>query len=421
MNKRIFAMLATVVMASMLLAACGGAAGGGGAATTLKIVSSLPMTGASLTQTQTIVNSEQLRLEQAGNKACGGKYNIAYEAWDDASAALGKWDPAVETENGNKAAADKSIMAYLGTFNSGAAKLSIPILNQAGPLVMISPANTYAGLTKGPEHGAEADEPGKYYPSGTRNYARVVTADDVQGDVDAKFMKDQLAVNTVYILDDQELYGKGVADVFEKTAKEIGMTVVGHEGIDTKAADYKALMTKISTSNAGGPPDGIFVGMVVDNGAAQLIKDKVAIMGDNTKVKYMGPDGIQTQAFIDGAGADVAEGAYASVAGLAPDKWTGTAKKFLTDYEAKYGKLTEPYAIYGYEAMNVALKAIEDVCAAGGNPTDRAAVTKAVFAIKDFDGVLGKWSFDENGDTTLSSMTIYQVKGGAYAPVTTVQ
>jgi len=415
MNKRIFASLAIIMIASMLLTACGATAAGGG--TTLKIVSSLPMTGASLTQTQTIVNSEQLRLEQAGNKACGGKYTLAYEAWDDASAALGKWDPAVETENGNKASADKSIIAYLGTFNSGAAKLSIPNLDQAGSLVMISPANTYSGLTK--TIGAEAGEPDKYYPTKVRNYSRVVTADDVQGAVDAKFMKEQLGATTVYILDDQELYGKGVADVFDKTAQEIGMTVVGHEGIDPKAADYKALMTKISTSNAGGPPDAIFVGMVVDNNASQLLKDKVAIMGDNETVKYMGPDGVQTQAFIDGAGADVAEGAYGSVAGLAPADYTAAGQKFLTDYEAKYGKLTEPYAIYGYEAMNVLLKAIEDVCAAGGNPTDRAAINKAVFAIKDFDGVLGKWSFDANGDTTLTDMTIYQVKGGAYSAVGT--
>jgi len=444
--KRLFTVLSLVVLASMLFTACAPQATQAPAATsapatqapaateapagtqapatgggTLKIVSSLPMTGASLTQTQTIVNSEQLRLDQANSQACGGKYKLEYEAWDDASAALGKWDPAVETENGNKAAADKSIIAYLGTFNSGAAKLSIPILDQAGPLVMISPANTYAGLTKDASHGAEADEPGKYYPSGVRNYTRVVTADDVQGAVDAKYMSEKLGVKSVYILDDQELYGKGVADVFEKTAKELGMTVAGHEGIDPKAADYKALMTKISTSNAGGPPDGIFVGMVVDNNASQLLKDKVSIMGDNETVKYMGPDGVQTQAFIDGAGADIAEGAYASVAGLAPENYTEAGKQFLTAYEAKYGKLTEPYAIYGYEAMNVLLKAIEDVCASGGDPTDRAAVTKAVFAVKDFDGVLGKWSFDENGDTTLTSMTIYQVQGGAYKAVDTVQ
>jgi branched-chain amino acid transport system substrate-binding protein len=417
MSKRFLVLISIMVAASMLLASCGG---GGGGAKTLKIVSSLPMTGASLTQTQTIVNAEQLRLDQAKSLACGGKYQLAYEAWDDASAALGKWDPAVETANGNKAAADKSVIAYLGTFNSGAAKLSIPILNQAGPLVMISPANTYPGLTKTVGADIAGGEPGKYYPSGVRNYTRVVTADDVQGKVDATFMSTKLGVKSVYILDDNELYGQGVANVFESTAKSLGMTVAGHEPIDPKAADYKALMTKISTSNNGNPPDGIFVGMVVDNNAAQLLKDKVSIMGDNTKVKYMGPDGIQTQAFIDGAGKDVAEGAYASVAGVAfPDALTDTGKKFVTDYEAKYGKLTEPYSIYGYEDMNVLLAAIESVCTAGGDPTDRATVTKAVFATKDFNGVLGTFSFDANGDTTLTDMTVYQVTSGSFVSVGT--
>lgn len=414
MSKRALVLVSVVVALSMLLAACAPGAAAGGK--TLKIVSSLPMTGSSLTQTQTIVNAEQLRLAQANNQACGGKYKLSYEAWDDASAAQGQWDPAVETENGNKAAADPSIIAYLGTFNSGAAALSIPILNQAG-LVMISPANTYAGLTK-PGKGS-AGEPDKFYPTGVRNYTRVVTADDVQGKVDANFMHDKLGVKTVYILDDQQLYGKGIADVFEATAKSLGMTVLGHEGIDTKAADYKALMQKISTSNNGQPPDGVFVGMVIDSNAAQLLKDKVAIMGDNTKVKFMGPDGIQTQAMIDGAGKDVAEGVYASVGGTPVDQLGPAGQQFLKDYEAKYGKLTEPYAVYGYEAMNVLLKAIEDVCAKGGDPSDRKQVRDAVFAIKDFSGVLGTWSFDQNGDTTLTDMTVYQVVDGAYKAVGT--
>ncbi len=437
MNKRLLALLSVLVLASMMLAACGSPApvateapaaatdAPAAAATdapaaaeaiTLKIVSSLPMTGSSLTQTQTIVNAMQLRLEQANYSACGGKYALEYEAWDDASAALGKWDPAVETENANKAAADTAIVAYLGTFNSGAAKLSIPILNASGPLVMISPANTNPGLTK-----ADKDLPGvtdSYYPTGVRSYARTVPADDIQGRVAANFTK-SLGAKTVYILDDQELYGKGIADVFEATAKEIGLTVLGHEGIDPKAADYKALMTKISTSNAGGPPDAIYVGMVVDNNASQLLKDKVAIMGDNEKVKYLGPDGIQTQAFIDGAGADVAEGAYGSVGGLPLEKLGPNGQQFLKDYEAKFGALTEPYAVYGYETMNAALKAIEDVCAAGGDPTNREAVRAAVFAIKDFDGALGTWSFDANGDTSLTDMTFYQVQNGAYVPVGT--
>ena len=413
MSKRLVVLMSILVAVSMLLAACGA---GGGGAKTLKVVSSLPMTGSSLTQTQTIVNAEQLRLAQANNQACGGKYTISYEAWDDASAAQGQWDPAVETENGNKASADPSIIAYLGTFNSGAAKLSIPILDQAGPLVMISPANTYPGLTK---PGYAQGEPDIYYPAGVRNYVRVVTADDVQGKVDATFMSAQLGVKTVYILDDQQLYGKGVADVFEKTAKDLGITVLGHEGIDTKAADYKALMTKVSTSNNGNPPDAIFVGMVIDSNATQLLKDKVSIMGDNTKVKFMGPDGIQTQAMIDGAGASIAEGIYASVAGLPFDKLNAAGQKFLTDYEAKYGKLTEPYAVYGYETMNVLLAAIESVCTSGGDPTNRKAVRDAVFATKDFNGALGTWSFDANGDTSLTDMSIYQATNGSYVAVGT--
>jgi branched-chain amino acid transport system substrate-binding protein len=411
MNKRLFALLSVLIIASMALTACGGGGGGGA---TLKIVSSLPMTGASLTQTQTIVNAMQLRVDQAGGKACGGKYTIIYEPWDDASAALGKWDPAVETENANKAAADKSIVAYLGTFNSGAAKLSIPILNQAGPLVMISPANTAPGLTHAAAGLTDADEPAKYYPSGVRNYARVAATDDFQGPVGVNLMV-ALGVKTLYILDDQEVYGKGVADSVNQAAVAAGITVIAQEGFDPKAADYKALMTKISTSNNGGVPDAIYLGAIVDNNAAQILKDKVAILGDNEKVKFVGPDGIYTAALIEGAGADVAEGVYATTPGLAFKDIGEAGKKFYADYAAKFGETKEPYAIMGYDDMGAALKAIEDVCAAGGDPTDRAAVNKAVFAIKDFEGALGTWSFDENGDITLPYFLVGQIQGGSYA------
>jgi branched-chain amino acid transport system substrate-binding protein len=411
MNKRLFALLSVLIVASLALTACGGGGGGGA---TLKIVSSLPMTGASLTQTQTIVNAMQLRVDQAGGKACDGKYTIVYEPWDDASAALGKWDPAVETENANKAAADKSIVAYLGTFNSGAAKLSIPILNQAGPLVMISPANTAPGLTHAAEGLTEPDEPDKYYPSGVRNYARVAATDDFQGPVAVNLMV-SLGVKSLYILDDQEVYGKGVADSVNQSAVKAGITVIAQEGFDPKAADYKALMTKISTSNDGGVPDAIFLGAIVDNNSAQILKDKVAILGDNETVKFVGPDGIFTAALIEGAGADVAEGVYATTPGLAFKDIGDAGKKFYADYAAKFGETKEPYAIMGYDSMGAALKAIEDVCAAGGDPTDRAAVNKAVFAIKDFDGGLGTWSFDENGDITLPYFLVGQVKGGSYA------
>lgn len=419
MSKRMFVLFSVLIAASMVLAACGGSGGGGGAATTLKIVSSLPMTGSSLTQTQTIVNAEQLRLAQANNSACGGKYTLAYEAWDDASAAAGQWDGAVETENANKAAADKSVIAYLGTFNSGAAKLSIPILNQAGPLLMFSPANTYPGLTHAAAGVTVPGEPDVYYPTKVRNYARVAATDDLQGPVDVNFML-TLKVKTLYIVNDQQAYGKGVADSVAQAAKAAGITVIANEGYDTKAANYQTLMTKISTSNAGGPPDMVFLGAVVDSNASQVLKDKVSVMGDNTKVKFMGPDGAYTQSMIDGAGASTAEGMYASTPGLARKDLNATGTKFYADYAAKYGPTNEPYAVFGYETMNALLYAIENVCASGGNPSDRATVTKAVFAIKDFDGALGKWSLDANGDISLPYFLIGQAQGGKFVDFATV-
>jgi branched-chain amino acid transport system substrate-binding protein len=258
------------------------------------------------------------------------------------------------------------------------------------------------------------DEPAKYYPSGVRNYARVAATDDFQGPVGVNLMV-SLGVKTLYILDDQEVYGKGVADSVNQAAVAAGITVIAQEGFDPKAADYKALMTKISTSNNGGVPDAIYLGAIVDNNAAQILKDKVAILGDNEKVKFVGPDGIYTAALIEGAGADVAEGVYATTPGLAFKDIGDAGKKFYADYAAKFGETKEPYAIMGYDDMGAALKAIEDVCAAGGDPTDRAAVNKAVFAIKDFEGALGTWSFDENGDITLPYFLVGQIKGGSYA------
>jgi len=172
-------------------------------------------------------------------------------------------------------------------------------------------------------------------------------------------------------------------------------------------------MTKISTSNAGGPPDAIFIGAVVDNNLPQVIKDKVAIMGPNDQVKFLGPDGAYTQATIDGAG-QAADGMYATTPGLSLKDVGPNGKKFIADYEAKFGHLTEPYAILGYDTMAGTLKAIEDVCAAGGDPTNRESVRAAVFALKDFDGALGKWSLNADGDVSLPFYLVGVVHGNSF-------
>jgi len=275
----------------------------------LKIVSSLPMTGNETQVTQVFVNAMRLRLEQANYQACGGRYTIEYESWDDASAALDNWDPEVEAANANKAVNDKKIIAYLGTWNSGAARISIPILNNA-PLVMISPGNTRPSLTK-PGTG-ESDEPYKYYPTGIRNYTRVSMPDDVQGEGAARFIKEYLNATTVFLLDDQTIYSQAVTAAFEETASQIGLTILGHDQIEPTDASYISLMQKINISNNGNPPDVVYASVFIDNNVTQLLKDKVSIMGDNSIVKFVGPDAIQDKILIDVAGANIAQGVYAS-------------------------------------------------------------------------------------------------------------
>jgi len=386
------------------------AGGGGGteaSGNTVKIVSSLPMTGSSLGQAQTIVNAIKQAIEENKNAACDGKLKIAYEPYDDATAAAGKWDPAQVTSNANKAVADKNVVAVIGHFNSGAAKLSIPILNQAN-LVMVSPANTYPGLTK-PGTG-EAKEPDVYYPNKKRNYARVVPADDLQGVAAAKWAK-SLGVKKVYILNDQELYGKGLADIFEATAKKEGLEVLGKEGINPKASDYKALMTKIKALN----PDMIYFGGITQNNAGQLVKDarNVGMSGD--KVKFMGPDGTYEKALIDAAGKD-AEGFYATFGGVPGKELTGEGKTWYEGYKKKYNTEPEAYAAYGYDSAKVVLDAINKVC-----KNDRAAIRDAVMATKDIKGVLGNFSFDENGDTTIKTLSGNVVKNGKWEFVSTLK
>lgn len=373
------------------------AASGGGEGGTIKIVSSLPRTGSSKGQSDTVVNAIKQRLEQDNNAACNGQFKIVYEDMDDATAAAGKWDPTQEANNANKAAADADVMVYIGTFNSGAAKVSIPILNQAG-LVMISPANTYPGLTK-PGKG-EAGEPEKYYPTGKRNYTRVVPADDLQGAAAANWAK-ELGVKSVYILHDTETYGKGLADVFQAKAKENGLEEKGYEGIDKKAQDYKALGTKIKDSN----PDMVYFGGITQNNAGLLVKD---LRAAGFTGKFMGPDGIYEDAFIEAAG-EAAEGVYVTFGGVPPSKLTGKGKEWFDAYNAKFGSQPEGYASYGYESANVALAAINSVC-----KKDRAAILGAVFATKDFDGVTGKFSIDANGDTSSTAMSGFQIKGGKF-------
>jgi len=384
------------------VAACGSSdnksSGGSGStgSTSLTIYSSLPLQGDSRPQSEAVVNGEKLALQEHGGKV--GKFTIKYVSLDDSTAATGKWEPGATSSDARKAAQDKSTIAYLGEFNSGASAISIPIINEAG-ILQISPSNTYVGLTR--SEGADKGEPDKYYPSGKRTYGRVVPADHIQAAAQVAFQKDQGCTKT-YILNDKEVYGKGIADAVQKDGSSQGLQILGNDGIDTKAANFRSLATKIKGKGA----DCMFFGGITDNKAAQVWKDVGAA---NPTIKLFGPDGVAESAFTTKIPASLQARTFITNPTLDPKLYPPAAQDFFKTYKQKYGKSPEPYAIYGYEAMQVALLAIQN---AGDKGNDRQSVIDQFFKIKDRDSVLGKYSIDANGDTTLSDYGGDKVKGG---------
>jgi branched-chain amino acid transport system substrate-binding protein len=385
------------------VAACGGndnnsssSGGGGGGRTSLTIYSSLPLQGDSRPQSESVVNGEKLALQEAGGKV--GNFTIKYVSLDDATAAAGKWDPGQTSSDARKAAQDGSTIVYLGEFNSGASAISIPILNEAN-ILQISPSNTYVGLTR--SQGADKGEPDKYYPSGKRTYGRVVPADHIQAAAQVTYQKDEGCKKT-YILNDKEVYGKGIADQVANIGKQQGLAIAGNDGIDTKAANFRTLASKIKSSGA----DCMFFGGITQNKGVQVFKD---VNAANPTMKLFGPDGVAESAFSSKIPVATQKMTYITNPTLDPKLYPPAAQDFFKTYKQKYGADPEPYAIYGYEAMKVALLAIQN---AGDKGNDRQAVIDAFFKIKDRDSVLGKYSIDENGDTTLSDYGADRVEGG---------
>jgi branched-chain amino acid transport system substrate-binding protein len=373
-------------------------------ANVIKVVSSFPRTGSAKNQTDSIVYGITMAFEESGWRS--GKFTIKFEDLDDATAAAGQWTAEKEAANADQAIKDPDAMVYIGTYNSGAAKVSMPKLNQAN-ILMISPANSWPGLTK-PGKGDQG-EPEKYRPSGKINYVRVVPADDIQGVVSADWAL-KLGLKKIYILDDREVYGKGIADLFHARADELkdqGLTILGHEGIDAQAQEFKPLMTKIKDKG----PQLIYFGGTTQTKAGQLVKDMLAVGLD---AKFMCPDGCFEEAFIESAGAaNLQDRALITFGGMPPEKLTGKGGAFVENFKKKYNKDPEGYAVYGYECGKVALAAI-----ARAGKKDRDAIRAAGISIKGFDGALGKWSFDKNGDTSLTTMSGNTVKKGKFEFVT---
>jgi len=351
------------------------------------IASDFPLQGSSRTQTIQIVGAIRYLLDKQGWKA--GDHNIAFQSCDDATAQAAKWDSGKCSQNAQAYAQNDKMIGLIGTFNSGCAEIVIPVLNQApgGGIAMVSPANTLVCITEGGP-GCDESQPDKYYPSGSRNYARVVAHDAYQGAAMAEFAQAQ-GIESIYILNDRESYGLGVATNFRNAAESVGIEVAGFEAWDPRQSSYEGLFRKIGNSGA----DAVFLGGLIDENGAKVIRDKVAVLGPNDgDVKLLAPDGFTTQQTIDEAG-EAAAGMFMSVAGVPIDEFAGQGATFAEEFGATLGgQPIDPYAVYGVQAAQILLDAI---AASDGS---RQSVIDQIFQTTVTDGYLGSFEINENGD-----------------------
>jgi branched-chain amino acid transport system substrate-binding protein len=377
--------------------ACGPLLYGGTGAAQALIVSDLPLQGDSRRRSLQMNDAIELVLDGAGWKA-GGR-NVAFQACDDSEADTGLWSKAQCRSNARAYAANPSVLGVVGTYNSGCAEAMIPILGQApgGGIAMVSPGNTLICLTQSAS-GCPQGQPKSLYPQ-RRNYARVVPNDAYQGAGLASFAEQQ-GVERPYVLyaggDPTSL---GQARTFRGAAKKLGLELAGFRAWNPDAANYKGLMKTV----AGTMPDAVILAGLTEQNGAQLIKDKVAVLGANDgMVKLLAPDGFAQQSTIDLAGA-ASKGMFASVPGRVPENLQGPGAKLVSQLKKETKGSVELYAPYAGQAASVLLEAI-------ARSGERAGVLDAMRETNVSNGITGSFSILPSGDPSLGPITISVAK-----------
>jgi branched-chain amino acid transport system substrate-binding protein len=366
----------------------------------LVVYSSLPLQGPQRDRSSDQVRGMKLALKQAGGKA--GEHVIEFRSLDDSTAESRGWAESSVADNAQRAAEDERTAAYLGEFNSGASEVSIPILSRT-KIAQISPGNTAVGLTTD-ETGAEPDAPDKYYNNGFRNYARIVPRDTVQGDAMATLMKAD-GCERAAIASDKDAYGSGLSSNIIESLARLKVRIALDEPIGSGESAIQTLAAQVARR---GVDCFVFSGDT-KNGAVDVVEAVSEALPD---ARLYGPDGVADRGFTDpdlgGVSADIGNRVQLTLPALGPSGFGRAGKKFLADYANEYAdRNPDPYAIYGYEAMRLALDAI-----ARADSSERADIVTALFATEDRDSVLGRYSIDANGDTTLTDYGRYEIQDG---------
>jgi len=376
---------------------CGSIEYHGSGTPTKLIVSDLPLKGDSAERSKQQNDAIIQELARKGWQA-GNKTQVAFQACDDSIASTGEWDEDICRTNAQKYAANPDVIGVIGTYNSGCAAIMMPVLNKApgGGVPMVSPGNTFVCLTEPSPTLCAPDEPDKYFPSGKRNYIRVVPNDAVQGAGMASFANEQGIKKPFILIASDDPTSEGQGRTFEGAAKSLGMTIAGVEHYDPKASSYTDLMKKANAAGA----DAIFLGAILEENGAQLIKDKVSVLGPNDgAVKLLAPDGFGQQSTIDQAGADSA-GMYVSLPGKVPGSLTGAGSAFVKELKSQLGdQPIEVFAPYAGQAAEVLLNAIRI-------GETRAGTIAALFKTHVADGITGTFSIAPSGDPTPAPISV---------------
>ncbi len=379
------------VVISLFMTACGNAS-----PKAVKIALSFPQ---SLDVGKEMLQSAQLALKEANGKA--GPYTIDAVIFDSSDPKGNPVSTDSEIASAKQAIADLSVVAYLGSVTSDQARAVLPLLNNAG-MTQVSATVTWPGLTK---PGFGAGEPGIYYPTGRRHFFRLVPSDDVQGLVATHWVH-QLGAKSVYIVSDGSAYGEGLTGIFEANAPDQSLQVLGHDHYDPakiQTAALKDLAAKIVAAN----PDALYYPAAV--GDTKLM---IEVRTLNPKIMLVAGDALTNQQM--GADAKVLDGLYATNVALDPSQ-LDSASQFRTNFQNAYGKPGSAYDMLVYELTKVLLQAIGQADA----PT-RDSVLTTMSKLGEFNGVLGKWHFDSNGDINLTQINGMQLVNGQWKSIAVI-
>jgi branched-chain amino acid transport system substrate-binding protein len=392
--------VAAMACAAVALGAAAAAAGGGPANRRVAIYSSLPERDGWAWQALAIERGARMALADAGGRV--GAHHVVFKRLDDSLASTGAADEGRAERNARRAANDHRTIGYIGEYNSYASAASIPILNRAG-IAQISPTNTYVGLTtKAPGHAP--GDPGRYYPTGRRTYARVQPNDSVQAAALVTVARGH-GCASVHVFNSGTYYSRGLSTTFARTAKAVGLKVRRVVTYDPDAHAYRSLAAKVKS------PCVVQTGEIELHGA-RLLRD---VHHARPHARLYGADGvcINVSDHSDlGVPRSVAKRYRCTLASLAPGAYPPAGRAFFKRYFARYGEAHfDPYAINGYESMALMLSSAKRALGPGGG-LKRRGVVAALFATRNRHSVLGKYSIDRHGDTTLRDYGLYRLRKG---------